>query len=221
VLRVEPGQRFEISDNRSLYLAEVEVARKNQVLFRTIERLPPRPLPLRLTLFVSLIKFDRFEWMLEKATELGAGGIIPVIAERCEKGLDRAAEKRVERWRKIVLESSQQSRRTELPAVETPVEFARALELAVPLRYVLDEQPDGKPLLAGLPERREAADEVALLVGPEGGWTDGERARAVAAGWQAASLGNRVLRAETAAIAGLAAIVAAWEGGGTGPHAVD
>src|SRR5438105_9930962 len=71
VLRVEVGQRYEISDNRNVYLAEIETAHKESVLFRTLEKLPAAPLSARFELYVALIKFDRFEWIVEKATELG------------------------------------------------------------------------------------------------------------------------------------------------------
>ena len=110
VLRVEAGQRYEISDNRNVYLAEIETARKEHVLFRTIEKLPP-PAPPCFELCAALIKFDHFEWMIEKATELGVTEIVPVEATRSERGLEKAAAKRVERWRRIALEASQQSRR--------------------------------------------------------------------------------------------------------------
>src|SRR5215471_18178546 len=115
VLRVAPGQRYEISDNRDVYLAEIESARKERVLFRTLEKLAAPEPALRVTLCAALIKFDRFEWTIEKATELGVARIVPVIAVRTEKGLDRAAHKRIERWRRIALEASQQARRARLP----------------------------------------------------------------------------------------------------------
>jgi 16S rRNA (uracil1498-N3)-methyltransferase len=131
VLRVEAGQRFEISDNQSVYLAEVEGFQKDRVLFRVIERLEAEAPPVRVILLASLIKFDRFEWIVEKATELGVEAIVPVEAERSEKGLAKAAAKRVERWRRIALESSQQSRRSRLPEIEPSVSFERARDRGV------------------------------------------------------------------------------------------
>jgi len=199
VLRVERGQTYEISDNAQRYLAEVEAAHKDLVSFRILEKLPVEPESCELVLAVALVKFDRLEWIVEKATELGVARIVPFAAVRSDDGLEKAAVKRVERWRKIVLESAQQSRRTFLPVVEDATDFATVLRIAAEARYFLDEEATA--VLA--PGR---AARVALLVGPEGGWTERERAAAVGAGWHSASLGPRVLRAETAAISALAIV---------------
>lgn len=210
VLRVEKGQRYEISDNEHLYLGEVELARREQVVFRIIGKLETRELPLRVTLYASLIKFDHFEWMIGKATELGAASIVPVITERSEKGLDRAVGKRMERWRRIARESSQQSRRWRAPEVDEAIRFHAALS-ASGLRYRLEESGAARPVLQVLPGERKPEDSVSVMVGPEGGWTDGERRAAEEAGWVAVSLGPTVLRAETAAIAAVAILLAAWQ----------
>ena len=210
VLRVEAGERYEISDNRNAYLAEVETARKEHVVFRTLEKLETAEPPVRVILCAAIIKFDHFEWLVEKATELGVAEIVPVIAERTERGLDKAAGKRLERWRRIAVEASQQSRRTYLPLVHEARSLAAAHSLAANYRYALDEDPGGAPLVAALPASRAAADEVAILVGPEGGWTAEERAAFLAAGWTRVTVGPLILRAETAAIAALAVIGNAW-----------
>jgi 16S rRNA (uracil1498-N3)-methyltransferase len=210
VLRVEAGQRYEISDNLNVYLAEIETARKEQVTFRTIEKLAPEEPPLHMILCAAIIKFDHFEWMIEKATELGAARIIPLIAVRTEKGLDKAAHKRLERWRRIAIEASQQSRRAHLPDVSEPVKLAQALATDAVHRYALDENPAAPPLAGALPAQRTPGDTVALLIGPEGGWTEEEREEFTSTGWRAVSLGPLILRAETAAIAALAVINSAW-----------
>jgi 16S rRNA (uracil1498-N3)-methyltransferase len=210
VLRVESGQRYEISDNRNVYLAEIETARKERVIFRTIEKLAAEESPLHVTLCAAIVKFDRFEWMLEKATELGAARIIPVIAVRTEKGLDKAARKRLERWRRIAIEASQQSRRAHLPQVSEPVKLAEALAISATHRYALDEIPAAPALAGALPAQRSPGDSVALLIGPEGGWTQEERTEFTSAGWQPVSLGPLILRAETAAVAALAVLGSAW-----------
>lgn len=200
VLRVERGETYRISDNRGLYLAEVEAAHKEWVSFRVVEKLTMPEPKAEITLCAALIKFDHFEWMIEKSTELGVARIVPVIAARSEKGLGRAAEKRIERWRRIALEASQQSRRPRLPEMAPAMTFAEALLTPSQARLFADEE-GGVPLLEALAPGVTAA---AILIGPEGGWTPPERD--AAAGWTRVTLGPHILRAETAAIAALSAI---------------
>jgi 16S rRNA (uracil1498-N3)-methyltransferase len=209
VLRVEAGQQFEISDNRAAWLAEVTEARGQRVVFRTLEPLESPTAPVRLTLVAAIVKFDRFEWLIEKATELGVERILPMEAARTEKGLFEASRKRAERWRRIARESSQQARRVSVPEILPAVPFEGCLAEPAGYRYFLEEA-GAPPFLRTLPERRTAADHVALMVGPEGGWTDAERRLAAEAGWQPVSLGPLVLRAETAAAAALAVAGNAW-----------
>ncbi|MEO8098342.1 MAG: RsmE family RNA methyltransferase [Acidobacteriota bacterium] len=209
VLRVEAGQRYEISDNRNVFLAEIESARKNDVVFRTLEKLAPEAARVSITLFASLVKFDHFEWIIEKATELGVARIVPVIAIRTERGLEKAAEKRIERWRRIALEASQQSRRAYLPELEDAIPFGEAVKRQAGYRYVLDEE-GGAPLAGALPSTRDVEDTVAVLIGPEGGWTEAERQQFGSAGWARVSMGPLILRAETAAIAAISVISGGW-----------
>jgi|HigsolmetaAR201D_1030396.scaffolds.fasta_scaffold08059_5 RNA methyltransferase, RsmE family len=211
VLRAEIGQKYEVSDGGSLYLAEIEGFGKESVSFRILEPLEPRRYPVRLTILAALIKFDRLEWLIEKATELGVERVVPVETERSEKGLERAACKRLERWRRIAFESSQQSRRVSVPEVVPPLTFEAALEQEGEYRLCLDEANGLPPILSALPEVRCASDRVLLLCGPEGGWVDRERESADRAGWKRVSLGPQILRAETAAIAGLSVISSAWQ----------
>jgi len=209
VLRVEAGQRYEISDGQHAWLAEIEEARGERVVFRAVEAIPYVAPRVRVTLCAALTKFDRFEWMIEKATELGVERVLPFEATRTEKGLFEASRKRRERWERIARESSQQSRRTRLPEIAEAVQFAAALKEAASHRYFLDEG-EAPPLLREIPEERQ--DMAAVMIGPEGGWSDAEREQARAAGWTAVSLGPLVLRAETAVCAALAVVQNAWLG---------
>jgi 16S rRNA (uracil1498-N3)-methyltransferase len=212
VLRAEPGQQYELSDGVDIYLAEVTGVERDQVTFRVLDVVDTPGAPVRLTLFASLIKFDHFEWLVEKATELGVEAVIPVNAARSDKGLLEAAQKRVERWRRIARESTQQARRLRPPEIGEPQSLATALAAMFGSRFFLDEKPGPRALLAALPDKahRAGADSVALVTGPEGGWTEEERAAAAAAGWACVSLGPLILRAETAAIAAASIITHVW-----------
>ena len=210
VLRVEPGQRYEISDNHAAYLAEIEEARGERVRFRILEPLPAPPPIVHITLCAALVKFDRFEWIIEKATELGVANIIPVDGARTDPGLAEASRKRTERWIRIARESSQQSRRITCPEILPTLRFDRALAIEADYRYFLEENI-APPIRTVLPAAtRPTTDRVAILVGPEGGWTDAERASATAP-WQPVSLGPQILRSETAVTAALAIIISHWD----------
>ena len=137
-----------------------------------------------------------------------ATGGQPARQQAHECGLDQAAPKRKERWERILLEASQQSRRMTQPVIEDAVKFAEALRMEATHRILLDEMRQGGPLRT---VAVQAGDSVALLLGPEGGWADREREAALAAGWVAKSLGPNVLRAETAGMAALATLALAWE----------
>lgn len=208
VLRVKPGEVFEISDTRTLYLGRVTRSRAAAIEFVIEQELPAGPRVPPVTLLPAIFKFDRLEWMIEKATELGVGKIIPVIAARSDKGLAEAAVKRVERWRRIAFEAAQQARRLAPLEITQAVPLPRALQQAPSgRRWILDEGldvPCGRELLA-------AADgsDSSLLVGPEGGWTEQERCQAVSGGFSPVRIGSLILRAETAAIAALAILTCA------------
>lgn len=204
VLRVEVGQSFEISDNKKVYLAEVEAARKSLVTFVVKEEIAVPEPARQIHLLAALFKFDHFEWLVEKATELGVGVIQPVEAVRSEHGLAQASAKRRTRWERIALEASQQSRRAHLPMIEPTITFDKALSYPAGSRLFLDEAPATPPLL----ERVIPAETVAILLGPEGGWTEEERDKALAQGWLPCGLGPTILRAETAGIAALSIVSA-------------
>ena len=211
VLRAEPGQLYELSDGTAVWLGRIEFAGKDRIDFSLVEPIPVRTPTLDKTLLLSIVKFDAFEWALEKATELGVNWIIPVAAARSEKGLLVAAQKRSERWKKIVFESSQQARRIRLPVIGPVTSPKDAFAAAISeIKLLLSERPDAPPLKTILSAKH--TNTVALAIGPEGGWTDEEFAAACKAGFAEASLGSLILRAETAVIACLAAVNYALEG---------
>jgi 16S rRNA (uracil1498-N3)-methyltransferase len=206
VLRAEVDQIYEISDNHDLYLARISVARKSIVSFEVIEQLASPPPLGRVILVSALFKFDHFEWMVEKATELGVDEIVPFEAVRTERGLMQAAVKRRTRWERLALEASQQARRVRLPIIAEPARFLAALESQAATTILLDEDAAAPAILKVLSSTPSITAQVALLVGPEGGWTDSERELAIAKGWLPCSLGPTILRAETAGIAALSII---------------
>jgi len=220
VLRVEAGQKYEICDGGRVYLAQVELSTKKRVRFQVLEELPAVLPPVRVYLYVALVKFDRLELIVEKATELGVERIAPVIASRSEKGLEKAADKRRQRWRKIAVEASQQSRRVRLPELAPLAKFREAVRAEADHRYFLEEAAGAAPFLTQLPEagRRGPADVVTLLAGPEGGWTEAERMAAAEREWRSVSLGPQILRTETAAIAAAALVMAAWSAAAATPR---
>jgi 16S rRNA (uracil1498-N3)-methyltransferase len=213
VLRAEPGQLYELSDGTSVWLGKIEFAGKDQVEFSLIEPIAVRTSPLDKTLLLAIVKFDPFEWALEKATELGVNRIVPLSAARSEKGMLVAAGKRAERWKRIVFEASQQSRRVRLPVIEAVSAPKAAFAAATSeIKLMLSERSEAESLRKRLSGRN--ADTVTLAIGPEGGWTDEEFTVAGNAGFEEASLGSLILRTETAVTACLAAVNYALGGAG-------
>jgi 16S rRNA (uracil1498-N3)-methyltransferase len=204
VLRVRVGQEFDISTGEKVRRGTVLAIADDRVEFElgeTIEAAATAPI----TLVLAVFKFDRMEWAIEKCTELGVANIIPVIAARTEIHLAAAAMKRVERWRRLALSASEQSRRVVPPEICDPIKLKDALGQSSTTKIVLAET-EKVVTLADLLSSEPSS--VALAIGPEGGWTDAELKLFQDAEWQSASLGSTILRAETAAIAALAIVAA-------------
>jgi 16S rRNA (uracil1498-N3)-methyltransferase len=205
VLRAERGQLFELSDGLSAWLGRIESVGRERIEFGLIEELPTHVCPLKTSLLLALVKFDAFEWALEKATELGVSVVVPLGAERTDRALIEAAPKRAERWKRILTSASEQSRRLDIPALGALVRPEKAFENArAEINVILSERPGTAPLRSILNGLR--AKSAALAIGPEGGWTDAEIEAAGRHGFREASLGNLILRTETAVIAALASV---------------
>ena len=204
VLRVKVGQGFDVAANGKLRMAKVISASPEQVEFWLGAEVASTVLP-QITVYLSIFKFDRFEWALEKLTELGVGRIFPMIAQRSEEHLAKAAAKRVERWRKIAHESSQQARRIAPPEIADPMALKKAIEKEQGSRIVLSEAEQQVSLRGVLADYKPP---LALAFGPEGGWSEAELELLNGSGWKPASLGHTILRAETAAIAAVAVAMA-------------
>jgi 16S rRNA (uracil1498-N3)-methyltransferase len=210
VLRAERGQLYELSDGRRVWLASIEriaLAKhgRSRIEFALLEPLGTIASQFEIDLLVAIVKFDRLEWCLEKATELGATTIIPLATARSDKRLVGAARNRQERWKRILVESAQQARRLNAPAlgeVSTPVRaFSQARQS---VKIILSERRD-VPSLARLVSSLPKGG-TALAIGPEGGWTESEIGAARSAGFVEASLDDNILRTETAVLAGLAVV---------------
>lgn len=210
VLRAQVGQQFDVVADGFLYRATVTAVDDAEVRFALGEQLETESaLPVHLLL--AVIKFDHYEWGLEKATELGAARLTPVLARRTEKHLAQSAAKRVERWRRIVHEAAKQSRRSDVPEIDEPCSLAAAIQLvSAPHKLLLAETEQDNSLAHALRDAAlsdgpsaEPNHALAFAVGPEGGWTQDEMQSFDRAGWKPVTLGARILRAETAAIAAL------------------
>jgi 16S rRNA (uracil1498-N3)-methyltransferase len=205
VLRAEVGQEFDIATGHAVRLGRITSISSNRVEFALGEEQVVRPAPL-VTIVLAIFKFDRMEWAIEKCTEIGVARIIPVVARRTDAHLASATLKRHERWLRIALQAAEQSRRASPPEIAAPVKLkdlgsvpltGRPESGATGCRIVLAESEDETQLRDAL---QMSAAETILAIGPEGGWADDELQWFRDSGWAAASLGDMILRAETAAI---------------------
>jgi len=223
-LRARVGQQFEVTCGERVRWATVSSVSDERVEFVLGEDVAAGAV-VPITLLLAIFKFDRMEWAIEKCSELNVTAIVPVIARRTEKHLALAAEKRVERWQRISREAAEQSRRASPPEIREPRKLKEALQgihdcsvsavagtehispsggiRGSDLRIVLAES-EREATLGEILRAQDNVTSLALAIGPEGGWTADELHLFEQSQWIAASLGDTILRAETAAIAALA-----------------
>lgn len=212
VLRARIGQEFDVATADSVRRGRISAisADDSRVEFELGAEIAASATS-DVSVVLAIFKFDRFEWAVEKCTELGASRIAPVITRRTEPHLAKAAEKRLERWRRLAVQASEQSRRASVPLIDESAKLSETLlSSIVGCRILLaesEEQVSLKQALAAV-----NGSPVTLAIGPEGGWTDDELSLFSRQKWVAASLGKTVLRAETAAIAALAVVMSEIEG---------
>jgi len=204
VLRAQAGQQYDVVADGVARLGTITFASSNKVEFNLGEEVLSEALP-EIEIYLSIFKFDHMEWAMEKLTELGVTRIVPMVAARTSHHLIRAAESRVERWRKIAKEASQQARRVSPPEIAEAVKLEKAMTGAIGARIVLSEVEESVSLKSALAGIRPP---LAMAFGPEGGWTEEEVQLFKDHGWLSATLGHTILRAETAAIAAVAVAVA-------------
>lgn len=206
VLRARVGQNLTLFDGcGGEYDAQVLQIERGQVRVQIdAHRAIERESPLRVTLLQALSRGERMDLVIQKATELGVNTVVPVNSERSVVRLSaETAQRRTEHWRAIAISACEQCGRNRIPSIQTTTELSSACAQADTdsLRILL--APDAGPTLSSL--AREARS-VTLLIGPEGGFTSQEIALAQHHGFQSCRLGPRVLRAETAPLAALAAL---------------
>jgi 16S rRNA (uracil1498-N3)-methyltransferase len=207
VLRARVGEEFDIATGQSVRRGRISLLKDNRVEFELGEAIPAAPM-VEITLVLSIFKFDRMEWAIEKCTELGVWRIVPLISRRTDSHLAAASARRVERWQRIARQAAEQSRRTSPPEITPPIRLTEALHFPGSLRIILAESEE-ETLLRDVLKPEAANNGIVLAIGPEGGWTEEELQALQEAGWISASLGNTILRAETAAIAAIAVTVSA------------
>jgi 16S rRNA (uracil1498-N3)-methyltransferase len=215
VLRAQPGMEADVVAGGKVFHAKVAAASPAEVRFDLIAEIQADP-ALPVTLVMAIYKFDRMEWAIEKATELGVQRITPVIARRSEKHLVQSAQNRVERWRRIAREAAKQSRRSDLPLIDDPLPLKTAAQKeSQAVRLLLAEQERSTTLRHALTEALAASGdelpEIRMAIGPEGGWTAEEESLFDTERWKPVSLGPRILRAETAAMTAMAVVAAMLE----------
>jgi 16S rRNA (uracil1498-N3)-methyltransferase len=185
------------------------------VRFNLVAEVQTEP-ALPVTLLLSIFKFDRMEWAIEKTTELGVAAIAPMTARRSEKHLAQAAPARVERWRRVAVEAAKQARRVDVPRIHDPEPLKTAIRReAQAVRLVLAEQERSTTLHRAVADTLMAAGDdtpmIRLAIGPEGGWAPEEEGAFDGESWKPVSMGPRILRAETAAISAMAVLAALME----------
>jgi 16S rRNA (uracil1498-N3)-methyltransferase len=215
VLRAQAGMEFDIVAGDRVWHGVIAGISGDAVRFNLVAEVKAEP-ALPVTMLLSIFKFDRMEWAIEKATELGVERIVPIIARRSEKHLAQSAKNRVERWRRIAREAAQQSRRSDVPVVEDVAQLKLAARREGDgVRLLLAEQERTQTLRKALEDAlAESGDQLPVIrvaVGPEGGWAAEEEALFDSEGWKPVSLGPRILRAETAAITAMAVAAALLE----------
>ncbi len=206
VLRIGTGEIVEIFDGEgSGYIGKVEI-QDSQVVVHGLRGLPAEESQARLILAAALIKSAKFEWILQKATELGVHEIIPLKTRLSDIQIPAGKiTPRMERWDRLVREASKQCRRLTAPRVHAPRSFGDFLaseEFSDYMKLLFYE----KASEPWLPHRSALSWRVVICIGPEGGWESGEIEQAGAAGYEVFHLGPRILRAETAAIAAVSII---------------
>lgn len=217
VQRLSPGELFFVVTSDKCYKCVVEKITSRELLGSVMDETPKTSSRVSIHLFAGILKGDKFDLVIGKATELGVSSITPIVTSRVIPRLDREKTlARKERWQKIAIESSEQCHRTTLPVISAPVDYEQALSMPQNgLKILFSEGADDtvtKPLASLLNSEifphSTSPIEISAFVGPEGGFDADEIKIARDKGCKLATLGPTILRAETASIAAVAVISA-------------
>jgi 16S rRNA (uracil1498-N3)-methyltransferase len=208
VLRLKVGDEVYVFNGAGKeFHCTVEESRRDTAQLKVISEVAPArsESPLQLTLAVALLKGEKFDLVVQKATELGVARVVPVVTKLADIRLrdESDAAKRVARWQRIALEAAKQSGRAVVPEIAVPVTFESFVVTfghEPKMSCLLFSERDGESIIATKERLPTNVSTLTALVGSEGGWTNEELAAAREAGWSIVTLGGRVLRAETAAI---------------------
>lgn len=212
VLRMRPGEQILIAcGDEWEYTCEILALSETEVTARVLDaQKPGKELPSRITLFQCVPKGDKMEMVIQKAVELGASAVVPVLSRRCVVKLDeRRAAGRVARWNTIAAGAAKQSKRMVIPAVEPVCTFRDALQQAraMDVRLIPYENAEGMKRTRSVFSSIHPGDSVAVLIGPEGGFEESEVQEAQEAGFLPVTLGKRILRTETAGMTVLSVLM--------------
>lgn len=211
VLRLAAGEQIVLLNGEGrAYLAEIVTLTRKAATGHLLAELPAPVEPsVAVILYQCTLKADKFEWVLQKGTELGVSHFVPVISQRSIVRPAAAVLKKYDRWQAILREAAEQCGRGRIPTLAPPIDWSAVVAQAQGLRLIAWEETTTasvtiKQALHGYANEPLPLKSVSLLIGPEGGIATEEAAEAFAVGWQAISLGPRILRAETAAITSIA-----------------
>lgn len=211
VLRMKPGERVRISTRTGAnYLCSITQVEEMSVAAQILETMAGTELPNRIVLFQGLPKADKMELIIQKAVELGAAEVVPVSMKNCVVKLDaKKAENKVKRWQQIAESAAKQSKRSLIPAVHEVLSYREAVAYAAEcdVRLVPYENEQGMAGTKTMIEAIVPGESIAVFIGPEGGFDESEIAEARDAGMKTISLGNRILRTETAGLAALSILM--------------
>ncbi|MFN8445188.1 MAG: 16S rRNA (uracil(1498)-N(3))-methyltransferase [Caldilineaceae bacterium] len=212
VLRLQAGEQIVLLDNSGdEFLTQIEQIDRKRAVGLVLSQQPCLAEPsIYLTLYQCSLKADKFEWVLQKCTELGVSRFAPVISERSIVRPAAALLKKYDRWQEILREAAEQCGRGKIPELSEPLSFETAVREANGTRLIAWEearQEDKKTRRQGEEQSSPTSQFTNLLIGPEGGITQDEANLAQSTGWRVVSLGKRTLRAETAAVAAVARLV--------------